>query len=624
MILFLFFVMPGLGFISGTQTEMGNVTLQNYQTVIHIDISLNSGHRITIEDGVNKLQCNYSSLTIPCYAECSHNNFVNKNLTDPQQSQIFVTDNYKNYTTIRFTIHTTTNCTVVKCWPEEISNLLKTKESQMVFPKDVKNINNVKNMCGAVILNETVTDTYISAEKKAIDELINNTNSNQTTTYVTKDFSLTVVSMNTSTPDDFILIPVPDVLHYKDVALTWIPVDPFLNQSQSKIGVVTYDSYEHFKVKLVNKSITSTVIRIEAPGVDLSNLKHLLKIRFRYNDTVYRPNTTLSCEFYDEQGNKTWKPDGCSTNRISNDEVECYCDHATPFALLLVDLKISKSQWEILSYISYVGCCLSAFFSAVTVFSYIFISNARAEVSSSIHVSLSAALFVLNSSFMLSEWAATLSMNGLCVFIAVTIHYSLLSSFTWMAIEAMHLYLLLIRVFNIYIKHYMIKLSVIGWGVPAVVVGGLLSVHNIRPFYGTHEMTLTDTDRTNSICWIKENIILYGVTLSYFSIVFLFNLGILITVSRQILKLHRTSRKYEKMPVWKDAGTVLGLMCLLGTTWGLAFFTSGHTIYPILYLFCIFNSMQGFYIFVWMCATTMKNGRQSLQSKTKSTVDVSR
>lgn len=93
-----------------------------------------------------------------------------------------------------------------------------------------------------------------------------------------------------------------------------------------------------------------------------------------------------------------------------------------------------------------------------------FLRNSRAEVSNSIHVSLSGALFLLNISFMLSEWAATLSAKEFCVFIAVMIHYSLLSCFTWMAVEALHLYLLLIRVFNIYVKYYMTKLSLIGWG----------------------------------------------------------------------------------------------------------------------------------------------------------------
>ncbi|XP_051755506.1 adhesion G protein-coupled receptor G3-like [Ctenopharyngodon idella] len=181
-------------------------------------------------------------------------------------------------------------------------------------------------------------------------------------------------------------------------------------------------------------------------------------------------------------------------------------------------INIDERQWEILSYISYIGCGLSAFFSASSVLSFIFnrccflyinaciicalihiilntdtksmhinsskpkiylqwnysklltisacafLRKSRAEVSSSIHVSLSGALFLLNISFMLSEWAATLTEKKFCVFIAVMIHYSLLSCFTWMAVEALHLYLLLIRVFNIYVKYYMAKLSLIGWG----------------------------------------------------------------------------------------------------------------------------------------------------------------
>lgn len=90
--------------------------------------------------------------------------------------------------------------------------------------------------------------------------------------------------------------------------------------------------------------------------------------------------------------------------------------------------------------------------------------NSRGDNANSIHVSLSGALFLLNTSFLLNEWVANLGIRGVCIFIAAAIHYSLLSCFTWMAIEAVHLYLLLVKVFNTYYRHYMAKLSAIGWG----------------------------------------------------------------------------------------------------------------------------------------------------------------
>jgi len=93
-------------------------------------------------------------------------------------------------------------------------------------------------------------------------------------------------------------------------------------------------------------------------------------------------------------------------------------------------------------------------------------------------------------------------------------------------------------------------------------------------------------------CWIKDPIVLYGVNLSYFTVIFIFNLLVLLKVSRQIFKLKQVEKNNHKIPV-KDAGTVLGLMCLLGTTWGLVFFGFGYTNYVVLYLFCISNTTQG-------------------------------
>ncbi|KAK9972579.1 hypothetical protein ABG768_025874 [Culter alburnus] len=469
--------------------------------------------------------------------------------------------------------------------------------------------------------DEKALENINKKEKECIHSILKTTKESKT--YYFADFALTVVLMNKA--DNCVPITAPSVSNKTQTIQTLIPVEPFQNvpEDQQKVGVVTYDSDMQFNL---NNSIMSQVIRIEVPGRDTVKLNSTnpLIIHFPVNNYTNNTNTSYiySCQYFDEQGNNTWRTDGCNTTQLSDNLVECSCNHMTPFAVLLVEVtNIDERQWEILSYISYVGCGLSAIFSACSVLSFIFNRNSRAEVSSSIHVSLSGALFLLNISFMLSEWAATLSAKEFCVFIAVMIHYSLLSCFTWMAVEALHLYLLLIRVFNIYVKYYMTKLSLIGWGIPAVVIGSLLSIHITRPIYGTKDVTLLNSNATNAVCWITEPFIVYGVNLSYFTVVFMFNLAVLITVSRQIFKLKQVEKKKHKIIPVKDVGTVLGLMCLLGTSWGLVFFSSGYTNYPILYLFCISNTLQGFSIFLWMFLTARPDKQKATHTKSLSTVD---
>lgn len=40
----------------------------------------------------------------------------------------------------------------------------------------------------------------------------------------------------------------------------------------------------------------------------------------------------------------------------------------------------------------------------------------------------------------------------------------MLASFTWMGLEAVHMYLALVKVFNTYIPSYILKFCIIGWG----------------------------------------------------------------------------------------------------------------------------------------------------------------
>ncbi|XP_026027872.1 adhesion G-protein coupled receptor G2-like [Astatotilapia calliptera] len=398
--------------------------------------------------------------------------------------------------------------------------------------------------------------------------------------------------------------------------------------------------HDHFQFD--QEKILSVVLRIEVLGEErLRNLASPIKMTFRVKtDKGQLDNDSqLVCHYFDEfdENGSPWKTDGCETqsfNQSDEQDIACYCDHTTPFAVLLIRGQIAAVHWKILSYISYIGCGLSAFFTALSLLMYAFSRNHKLDYSLSIHVSLSGALFLLNSSFLLTEWGATLDLEGVCVFVAAFMHYSLLCSFTWMAIEGLHLYLMLIKVFNTYYKHYLLKLSLAGWGIPAVIVAVSVGVMDCKQFYGVKQMTMADTNQTSSICWITDDTFFYSLNLVYFTLVFIFNTGILMAVASSICKMKQVLQTTLKTgatakgKLWGDRErlnascksglTLFGLTCLMGTTWGLAFLGSGYINYPILYLFCILNSTQGFFIFLWICLSAKKQRKRAKEDRTSS------
>ncbi|KAM7014928.1 adhesion G-protein coupled receptor G6-like [Tautogolabrus adspersus] len=464
-------------------------------------------------------------------------------------------------------------------------------------------------------------------------------------THDLEDFSLNVINisnLNLTGTNSRIQVQAPQLPGQNEsfIPEIWLPVNALQNILQEKrvVGLVTYREGTQFQFKQEN--ISSMVVRIELLGEhQLHNLKTSIKMIFRgveVKNIDY--DSQLLCNYFDVNAT-CWRTDGCETYNETNENgtnIICSCNHATPFAVLLIREPISKIHWEILSYISYIGCGLSAFFTALSLVIYVFGRSNKMDHSISIHVSLSGALFLLNTTFLLTEWGATVEPVWVCVFVAALMHYSLLSCFTWMAIEALHLYLLLIKVFNTHYKRYLLKLSLAGWGVPAVIVGVSLGVKDIKQFYGVTQMTMSDTNQTNSICWITDDSFFYSVNLVYFSLIFVFNSGILVAVASSICKMKQVFRSRSRLGAegeegksWRDPQrmsescrgglTVLGLTCLMGTTWGLAFMGSGYVNYPILYLFCILNSTQGFFIFLWICLSAKKQRKREMEERLSST-----
>ncbi|XP_025959821.2 adhesion G-protein coupled receptor G5 [Dromaius novaehollandiae] len=344
----------------------------------------------------------------------------------------------------------------------------------------------------------------------------------------------------------------------------------------------------------------------------VTNLSRPVEIQFHHNKVLDTSNATCVFWLADAGGRDwgSWSSEGCET-RHSPGTVLCQCNHLTYFAVLLITSgNISQAELVSLTYISIVGCSISAAASLFTILLYCIFRRRKSDDTTKIHMNLLGALFLLNSGFLLSEPLALASV-GLCRAAAAFLHGCLLCTFAWMAAEAFHLYLLLIKVYNVYVRRYLLKLCLFGWGLPALVVISILLFK--KDAYGYHDIETGDGYKNATMCWLTSQEVHYG-TLCYAGLILLINTLVLLIVMRML-----RSRRHQKGMARKDWVTVLGLTYLLGTTWGLAFFSFGVFFIPQLYLFTILNSLQGLFICLWYHTVHRRTDRDSSSTTSNTT-----
>nr|XP_057942709.1 serine-rich adhesin for platelets [Doryrhamphus excisus]XP_057942710.1 serine-rich adhesin for platelets [Doryrhamphus excisus] len=358
---------------------------------------------------------------------------------------------------------------------------------------------------------------------------------------------------------------------------------------------------------LGTRRLISGILGASVANMTVTGLQEDVVIRLKNTEPV-PANYVASCVFWDFALNDRsggWNSNGCRVQNSSDDVTVCGCNHLTSFAILL-DLArqplTSRVQATILTFITYIGCGVSAIFLSLTLLTYLAFGKLRKDVPSKILIQLCLALLLLNLVFLVDAWLALYpDATGLCISTAWFLHYFLLVAFTWMGLEAMHMYLAIIKVFNSYISHYMLRFSVVGWGVPMIVVIIVIAVD--KDNYGLVSYGRFSDGTTDDFCWLRNDIAFYVAVVAYFCVIFLFNFIMFLAVLVQVCRMKRQNpHNSHHRTTGQDLRSVVGITFLLGLTWGFAFFAWGPVNLPFMYLFAICNSFQGFFIFVFHCA----------------------
>ncbi|KAM9667246.1 adhesion G-protein coupled receptor G6 isoform 2-T2 [Trichechus inunguis] len=352
-------------------------------------------------------------------------------------------------------------------------------------------------------------------------------------------------------------------------------------------------------------NLVSYVMACSIGNITIQDLKDPVRIRIKHTRTqaVHHP----ICAFWDLNKNSFggWNTSGCVAYRGSDEsETVCLCNHLTHFGVLM-DLQGTASQMDarntkVLTFITYIGCGISAIFSAATLLTYVAFEKLRRDYPSKILMNLSTALLFLNLIFLLDGWITSFDVDGLCTAVAALLHFFLLATFTWMGLEAIHMYIALVKVFNTYIRRYILKFCIIGWGLPALVVSVVLASRNQNEVYGKESY---GKEQGDEFCWIQDPVIFYVTCAGYFGVMFFLNVAMFIVVMVQICGRNgKRSNRTLREEVLRNLRSVVSLTFLLGMTWGFAFFAWGPLNVPFMYLFSIFNSLQGLFIFIFHCA----------------------
>ncbi|KAK3562190.1 hypothetical protein QTP86_030189, partial [Hemibagrus guttatus] len=214
-----------------------------------------------------------------------------------------------------------------------------------------------------------------------------------------------------------------------------------------------------------------------------------------------------------------------------------------------------------LEYITYIGSSFSVIFTAIIIMLFLIKRKKKIEHSLVIHVQLSGSLFLLHLFFLASTLGSAAEKKQICQCLGLILHWALLTTFTWNAIE----------------------------GAPIIIV----TICGLTGEYGKY--SLSESNSESNLCWITNKIVSYITVNGYLGLVLLFNTAIMVVVVVKLwqLKLRGVQTGSRLRRLWKDWVVLLGISVVLGLPWGLAFSTYGPLNLPGTYLFTILNAFQG-------------------------------
>uniref|UniRef100_A0A3P9MIH6 Adhesion G protein-coupled receptor E5b, duplicate 3 n=1 Tax=Oryzias latipes TaxID=8090 RepID=A0A3P9MIH6_ORYLA len=328
--------------------------------------------------------------------------------------------------------------------------------------------------------------------------------------------------------------------------------------------------------------VFSRVVSVVVSNPSTQNLSRSVYITLRHlQDMEESLELRYKCAYWKESG--AWSTDGCRQHQSNKTHTVCVCSHLSSFAVLMA-LYPLEPNFE-LELLTKIGLGVSLLCLALSIFTFRFCRSIQGT-RTTIHLHLCICLFMADLFFLAG--ISQVKPEAGCRFVAAMLHFFFLAVFTWMLLEGVQLYRMVVLVFNATMRP--LYMYAAGYGTPLLIV--LVSACSRPKGYGTEQH-----------CWLSLE---DGLIWSFFGPVCFI---ILVNVVFFIFTVWKLAQKFSSLnpdlsslhKIRAFTVTAIAQMCILGLMWvfGAFLFQEGTTV--VAYIFTVLNSLQGALIFVMHC-----------------------
>ncbi|XP_060946744.1 adhesion G protein-coupled receptor E2-like [Limanda limanda] len=357
-------------------------------------------------------------------------------------------------------------------------------------------------------------------------------------------------------------------------------------------GMESLLSHQYFHTE--NRTeMYSDVITAILPLMNNTNLTQPVNFTIFHKKDRVLESGLVTCVYWEdktqERSSVQWSVDGCVVAFTNENYTVCSCTHLSTFALIL-QIAEPPPEDDFLEWLNRVCVFVGLFFFALAILTFLLCSwnpkiNNTARLHLCLNLALSHLLLLWNDEYVERELA--------CIVMAGLLHFLIVASFSWMLLEALQLYLLVMRLSKVQVIQSdglpRPLLYLVGYGVPFVIVGTSAVVYSDG--YGATKAKVCWLSQERGFNWALSGPVITVICLN--GILFCATLWSLRPTLAN-MKSDVSQSKDTRLIVFK----ILSQFVILGCTWILGLY-QGNLFFQV--LFILLNSQQGTFLFIVHC-----------------------